>query len=238
MARGVAVLCMLPAAALGLRAPVRSGALLARGPAIALSRSRLVGARMCASEPAEEAPPPRFSSLDVRVGKIVEAWEHPDSDKLFCERIDVGEAEPREIASGLRAHYALDDLQGRSVLVVCNLKPAKLAGFPSSGMVFCASSADKGKVEFLDPPASAQPGDRVLTQAEADALARAEAEEGAEAADVAPATANQMKKKKVLEKMSPGLKTNDERIATYNGETLVVSGAPCTAPSIAGGSIS
>ena len=76
---------------------------------------------------AEEVPP--FAMLDVRVGKIVEAWEHPDSDKLWCEKIDVGEDEPRQIASGIRAYYATaDQLEGRPVLVVCNLKAAKLGG--------------------------------------------------------------------------------------------------------------
>lgn len=81
------------------------------------------------------APPPAaaatgdedaFELLDVRVGKIVEAWPHPDSDKLWCEKVDVGEGEPREIASGIRAYYeTADQLVDRKVLVVCNLKPAK-----------------------------------------------------------------------------------------------------------------
>lgn len=197
----------------------------------ALGRSRLVGARMCASEP--PAAPPRFSSLDVRVGKIVDVWEHPDSEKLFCEKIDVGEPAPREIASGLRAHYTREQLKDRSVLVVCNLKPAKLAGFESSGMVFCASSADKGVVEFIDPPAGAAPGDRVLTLAEAAGLGA-----GGPPADVEPATSNQMKKKKILEAMSDGLATSADREATYLGEPLVVAGGRCTAPTVAGGRIS
>merc|ERR1719353_2789621 len=103
---------------------------------------------------AAEAPDPEvgkasFSLLDVRVGKIVEAWPHPDSDKLWCERIDVGEDAPREIASGLRAYYPeKEELEGRSVIVVCNLKAAKLAGFASNGMVLCASSEDKSTVKF------------------------------------------------------------------------------------------
>lgn len=196
-----------------------------------LCRSRLAGpVRMCATPPPEDEAPPKFSTLDVRVGRIVEAWEHPDSEKLFCERIDVGEAEPRQIASGLRAHYKLDDLTNRLVLVVCNLKPAKLAGFESNGMVFCASSADKTKVEFLDPPAGALPGARVLTLGEA----------GSPPAEVEPASSNQMKKKKLLEKMSAGLQTNADRVATYLGEPLVVAAAEghCTAPTVAGGSIS
>ena len=44
--------------------------------------------------------------LELRVGKILEAWPHPESDKLWCEKIDVGEPEPRLIASGLRAFYS------------------------------------------------------------------------------------------------------------------------------------
>jgi methionine--tRNA ligase beta chain len=124
---------------------------------------------MCEAPPAEAAPAPEreepFAKLDVRVGKIVEAWPHPDSDKLWCEKIDVGEAEPREIASGIRAYYAAaSDLEGKSVLVVCNLKPAKLGGFPSNGMVFCGTSKDKSKVEFVEPPAGAQPGERVVCE--------------------------------------------------------------------------
>jgi len=43
--------------------------------------------------------------VDIRVGKIVKAWPHPDSEKLWCEEVDIGEAKPRQIASGLRKHY-------------------------------------------------------------------------------------------------------------------------------------
>ncbi|KAJ8608245.1 hypothetical protein CTAYLR_009473 [Chrysophaeum taylorii] len=76
------------------------------------------------------------SRLAIVVGRIVDAWPHPDSDKLFCEKIDLGEAwgGVREIGSGLRAYYSQADLQDRLVLVVANLKPKKLAGFASKGM--------------------------------------------------------------------------------------------------------
>jgi methionine--tRNA ligase beta chain len=65
-------------------------------------------------------------------------WNHPDADKLFCEEINVGEENPRQIASGLRAHYSLEDMQDRKVLVVCNLKSSKIVGFVSEGMVLAA----------------------------------------------------------------------------------------------------
>lgn len=66
-------------------------------------------------------------------------WHHPEADKLFCEEIDVGEeGGPRQIASGLRDHYTLEEMQDRKVLVVCNLKAAKIVGFSSNGMVLAA----------------------------------------------------------------------------------------------------
>ena len=84
----------------------------------------------------DAAPEPHalFGKLDIRVGLIVEAWPHPESDKLYCERIDVGEDEgPREIASGLQQHYdSAEQLTDRKVLVVCNLKPAKVSDGISS----------------------------------------------------------------------------------------------------------
>ena len=62
-----------------------------------------------------------------------------DSEKLFCEEIDVGEEQPRQIASGLRAHFTLENFcPGRKVVVVTNLKAAKMAGFESQGMVMAS----------------------------------------------------------------------------------------------------
>jgi phenylalanyl-tRNA synthetase, alpha subunit len=103
------------------------------------------------------------SKLDIRVGVIKKAWLHEEADKLYCEEIDIGEESgPRKIASGLRAHYQLEDLEGQRVLVLSNLKERKLVGFPSHGMVLCASSADGSSVEFIEPPADAKIGERVM----------------------------------------------------------------------------
>ncbi|KAL3916447.1 MAG: hypothetical protein SGPRY_006817 [Prymnesium sp.] len=166
--------------------------------------------------------PAPFDELDVRVGKIVEAWEHPDSEKLWCERIDVGEPEPREIASGLRAYYAeAEQLVGRDVIVVCNLKPAKLGGFPSNGMVLCASSEDRATVAFVEPPEGAPPGERVLCEG---------------VAAVEPASANRVKKKKLMEKAAEELRAVDG-VATYRGLPLTTSAGPCKSPTVASGTI-
>lgn len=165
----------------------------------------------------QSAPPPStdidISKLDIRVGMIRKAWLHADADKLFCEEIDIGEEEPRQIASGLRAHYDLESLEGQRVLVLSNLKTRKLVGFPSHGMVLC-SSAD-GKVEFVEPPDDAAIGERVTV----------------DGYDGEPATENQVIKKKMLEKIFPDLKTDAYGIATYKGVPLSTSAGPCK-PSI------
>ena len=97
----------------------------------------------------------------MRVGKIVEAWANPNSDTIYNEKIDMGNGEIRTIASGLRAHITLENMQGAMVVVLCNLKPRKIADYESQGMVLCAQYADKSKIEFLSPPEGAAPGDLI-----------------------------------------------------------------------------
>merc|ERR1719253_1927428 len=103
-----------------------------------------------------------LSRLDIRVGQIVKVWPHPDADKLWCEEIDVGEGAPRTIASGLREFVPEAEMLNARVVVLCNLKPKNMRGFPSQGMVLCASSPEK--VELLQVPASAKIGERVACE--------------------------------------------------------------------------
>jgi len=122
-----------------------------------------------AAPPVEERSP--LSEIDFGVGQIVEAWPHPESDKLWCEKISFGSGEPvREIASGLRAHFSQDQMTGQRVVVVRNLKSRKLAGFASNGMVLCATGAD-GSVEFVEPPPGAALGERCSFEGHAGAAA-------------------------------------------------------------------
>lgn len=161
-------------------------------------------------QPQEEASTEiDVSKLDIRVGVIKKAWLHEEADKLFCEEIDIGEDEPRQIASGLRAHYSLEELEGQRVLVLANLKARKLVGFPSHGMVLCASSGDQ--VKFVEPPEGAAIGERIMV----------------EGYDGEPATENQVIKKKMLEAIFPDLKTNSDGVATYKGVPLSTSAGPC-----------
>ena len=153
------------------------------------------------------------SKLDIRVGVIQDAWEHEEADKLFCEKIDIGEEEPRSIASGLRAYYKVEDLVGKRVCVLANLKARKLVGFPSHGMVLCASNDDT--VKFVEPPADASIGERVMCAGY----------------DGEAATENQVanKKKKILDTVFPDLKTDSNGVACYKGVPLTAGTGSCVA---------
>lgn len=109
-----------------------------------------------------------FAKAEILVGEIVEVWNHPESDKLYCEKIRIGpgEKDVRMIASGLRKNIPVEGMKGK-VLVFANLKPRKLAGFQSEGMILCAANkstdpaAPPTKIEIGRPAAQAQPGERV-----------------------------------------------------------------------------
>jgi methionine--tRNA ligase beta chain len=114
--------------------------------------------------PVKEPPRPvdDVTRLRIIVGKLNKVWPHPDAEKLWCEEVDCGEESgPRQIASGLREYYKNpEDMEGRMVLVLANLKPRPMRGFVSNGMLLCASTEDRG-VELIEPPAGAVPGERV-----------------------------------------------------------------------------
>ncbi|MBI4605709.1 MAG: class I tRNA ligase family protein, partial [Planctomycetes bacterium] len=102
-------------------------------------------------KPAAPQAPPKdpFARLELRVGLIEEVREHPDADKLYAMTLDLGSAK-RSICAGLRAHLRADELRGRKVLVLANLKPAVLRGVESAGMILATDRKD-GKVVPVDP---------------------------------------------------------------------------------------
>ncbi len=102
-----------------------------------------------------------MSKVDIRVGKIVSIEPNKEGDKLFNEQIDIGNGEVRKIASGLNGRVDINDLKDSLVVVICNLKPRNLKGWPSHGMILCTSNTE-GKVEPLRPPKDSQPGDLVF----------------------------------------------------------------------------
>jgi methionine--tRNA ligase beta chain len=175
-------------------------------------------AEKAAKTPKAEAQPAadedlNISALDIRVGRIIKAWEHETAEKLYCEEVDVGEETPRKIASGLRPFYKLEEMQNRTVLVLCNLKARSLVGFPSHGMVLCASNADHTKVEFAVPPEGAKIGERITF-------------EGIEGE---PEAENKVAKKKMFEKLAPDLKTDENGVVVWKGKKSVTSAGSCKA---------
>lgn len=102
-----------------------------------------------------------FSKCDLRVGRIVECAPHPDSDKLYKEKVDVGEGELRDIGSGLNGSIPLEDMTKGLVVVFANLKPRKMADFMSNGMILASSNSDKSKIELVRPPENSKVGDRI-----------------------------------------------------------------------------
>jgi methionyl-tRNA synthetase len=117
---------------------------------------------------------PAFSSvIDLRVAKIEKIERHPKADKLYIETLDIGEGETRTIVSGLVPFYTEEQLLGKKIIVAYNLKPAKLRGIESKGMLLAAGDK-KGvgpngeaveRVEVLDA-ADYPTGTRLLLEGE------------------------------------------------------------------------
>lgn len=150
--------------------------------------------------------PVDISRLDLRIGKIVDVNKHPDADSLYVEKIDCGDSTgPRTVISGLVNHVPIEEMRDRLVVVFCNLKPVKMRGILSEGMVMCASTPDK--VEILQPPSGVKPGDRVVF----------DKFPGEPDAQLNP-------KKKIWETISPDVKTNDQGIAVYKDCEFKIDG--------------
>lgn len=111
----------------------------------------------------QAAAKPQVSAIDFRVGFIEKCVPHENADSLYVSTINCGDEEgPRTVCSGLVKHFPLEAMQKRYVVTVCNLKPVNMRGVKSCAMVLCANNADDGKVEFVNPPAGSQPGDKVF----------------------------------------------------------------------------
>ena len=133
--------------------------------------------------PAPKVAPLSPSLIDLRIGHILRAVNHPNADSLYVSTIDCGDAPGSEntsvdeatgktvrtVCSGLNGLVPLEEMQGRKVVVVCNLKPVTMRGIKSAAMVLAASprvpeggDSHAGPVELVTPPADATPGERVF----------------------------------------------------------------------------
>ena len=90
-----------------------------------------------------------FEKLQFQVGEIIACEEVKKSRKLLCSQVKIG-SQVRQIVSGIKSHYSAEEMVGKKVMVVTNLKPAKLAGILSEGMILCAEDAD-GNLSLMVP---------------------------------------------------------------------------------------
>lgn len=97
-----------------------------------------------------------FKKVQLKVARVLTAERVPKADKLLHLTIDAGEPEPRHLVAGVAQSYAPEDLVGRSIIVVANLKPAKIRGVESNGMLL-AGEAD-GRIIVLGPQGDLPPG--------------------------------------------------------------------------------
>lgn len=156
-----------------------------------------------------------LAKFDIRVGLITAISKHPNADSLYVESIDLGEESgPRQVLSGLVKYLPESELLGKKVLVCCNLKPAKMRGMDSFGMLLCADQEDK--VALVQPPVDAVVGEQVLVAGfEFDGLTKELDGRKADAqvfADVFGGT---------------DLKTDSEGVACYRGIPLMTSAGSC-----------
>ncbi|KAF5287731.1 hypothetical protein FQA39_LY15751 [Lamprigera yunnana] len=151
--------------------------------------------------PSEDITPNR---LDIRIGKVLEIAKHPDADTLYVEKIDVGEENPRTVVSGLVNFIPIEEMRNRMVIVLCNLKPAKMRGIESHGMILCASTEEPRLIELLECTREVKAGEKVYIE---------NYEDGKPDDVLNP-------KKKVWEKLQIDLKTNSNCVVHWQGNKL------------------
>ncbi len=101
-----------------------------------------------------------FAKLDLRVGTVLSAEKVEGADKLLKLMVDLGE-ETRQVVAGVAQYYRPEELAGRQVVLVANLKPAKLKGITSQGMILAASTADRAQLAIVAPESRIAPGSKV-----------------------------------------------------------------------------
>ncbi|MCX4320147.1 MAG: methionine--tRNA ligase [Lachnospiraceae bacterium] len=100
-------------------------------------------------EPKDEISYDDFIKMQFQVGKIIECKAVEKSKKLLCSQVKIG-SQVKQIVSGIRKYYTPEEMVGKKVMVLVNLKPAKLAGVLSEGMLLCAEN-DKGELALMEP---------------------------------------------------------------------------------------
>lgn len=132
-----------------------AGIALPENMKLALEADKAAAKAAEAKAPEVEAKPEieydDFAKMQFQVGEILECKEVPKSKKLLCSQVRIGK-ETKQIVSGIRKYYSAEEMVGKKVMVLVNLKPAKLAGVLSEGMLLCAEDAE-GNLALMTPEA-------------------------------------------------------------------------------------
>ena len=96
-----------------------------------------------------------FKNLDLKVARIIEVGDHPNADKLYIVKIDLGD-EKKEVVAGIKKAYKPDELKGKLVIVVANLAPLAIRGVESNGMILAAQDGDS--LAVVTPDKDVAPG--------------------------------------------------------------------------------
>lgn len=105
----------------------------------------------------------QFKQMDLRVGLITAIEDHPNANKLYVLKVDLGEGAERQLVAGLRPYYPdKAKLLGKRIIVVANLAPAVLRGIESRGMLLAAQTPDGARVIILTTDEDMPPGSKVL----------------------------------------------------------------------------
>lgn len=102
-----------------------------------------------------------WDKLDLRVAEILEAEEIEGADKLYKLKLDVGELGERTICAGIKEFYKVEDLKGRKIIYFANLKPRKMRGVESQGMLLAAGSKETNKCILISPEKDIENGVRI-----------------------------------------------------------------------------
>jgi len=111
-------------------------------------------------EPKAEITYEDFAKMQFQVGEIISCEAVPKSKKLLCSQVKIG-SQVKQIVSGIKAYYSPEEMVGKKVMVLVNLKPAKLAGVMSEGMLLCAEDAD-GNLALMKPEKAMPSGAEIM----------------------------------------------------------------------------
>lgn len=101
-----------------------------------------------------------FAKVKLRVGRVLEASDHPNADKLIVLKVDLGD-EQRQIVAGVKGHYSPEQLVGKNLIIAANLAPRKVRGIESQGMLLAACRPDNSRIVVLTTESDIEPGSAV-----------------------------------------------------------------------------